>query len=1367
MAKILGLDLGTTSIGWALVNYDKGQDASIVKLGVRVNPLTTDEQQNFEKGKSITTNADRTSCRSARRNLQRYKLRRLKLIEILTKSGLITDNTLLCENGNNTTFETYELRAKAAEERVELSEFARILLQINKKRGYKSSRKDKTSTDEGQLIDGMSVAKILHEKNITAGQYVYKLLSDGRRYAPDFYSSDLKNELDRVWSTQSQFHPHILTESLRAALEGKSKLIASKVFYTMYKIGAAENRGKDKIMQSYKWRADAISGKLSEEELVYVICDLCGSISNASGYLATISDRSKELYFNHLTVGQYQMMKLRENPNYSLRNQVFYRQDYFDEFNSLWDVQSDYHSELTDALKAEIRNVIIFYQRRLKSQKGLISLCEFENRDVEICKNGKTIMKNVGLRVAPRSSHLFQEFMIWQTLNNVIVSDKKGEEKRRLEQEEMELLFQELNYKNSLSKSEILKILFGNHRDLDLNFKEIKGNQTNSALIAAYQKVIAASGNGEYNFSKMSSREILNCIRHVFGALGFNLSILDFDSNLEDGVFERQPLYCLWHLLYSFEGDNTKSGNSKLIHKIMSLGGFDRDSATIISNVIFQDDYCSLSAKAIRKILPYLKSGNDYALACEYAGYRHSKSSLTKEEIKNKVLKDELTVLPKNSLRNPVVEKILNQMVHVVNGVIKSYGAPDEIHIELARELKNSAKEREELSKIVNDNNKKHIEYTNILRRDFGLNYVSRNDLIRYKLYLELEKRGYKTLYTNTYISREKLFSKEFDIEHIIPKAKLYDDSFSNKTLEKRDANIEKGDATAYDYMVQKDCLNSYLAGVDELYQTGAISKSKYNKLKMREEDIPSGFIERDLRDTQYIAKKAKTMLEEISPIVLSTTGLVTSRLREDWQLIELMKELNWDKYASIGLTERIERRDGQESTQIKDWSKRNDHRHHAMDALTVAFTRHNHIQYLNNKKGVGGDSIILQKIESKELYRDDKRRIRFVPPMPLSMFREEAKRHLEDILVSIKAKNKVVTKNINYYKSGNTTLRKEQLTPRGQLHKETVYGSSQSEIVKVEKIGSTFNTDKIMTVTKPSYRDALLGRLHEYGDDAKKAFTGKNSLTNRPLYIDKNETISVPLEVKTRTFETIYSVRKSINPNINLDKVVDVNVRNILTRRLSEYGGDPKKAFVGLDENPIWMNREKGISIKSVTVSDINNVESLHSKRDHQGNLILDIDGNTHPKDFVSTGNNHHVAIYRDENGNLQERIVSFFEATALASQGQSVIDKEYGKSDGWEFLYTMKQNEYFVFPNAESGFDPTLIDLMDPANATIIGKNLYRVQKISTKDYYFRHHLETNTAERKELLGITYKRCSLKGIAGIVKIRVNHIGQVVSVGE
>ena len=1388
MKKILGLDLGTTSIGWAYINEAEEPGSSeIIKLGVRVNPLTVDEQRNFEQGKSITTNASRTLKRGMRRNLQRYKLRRENLIAVLKEKGFISDDAVLSEQGNRTTFETYRLRAKSAVAEISLEEFARVLLMINKKRGYKSSRKVREGDGE-KVIDGMLVAKQLYDRNITPGQFSLELLNEGKKHLPDYYRSDLQREFDQIWSFQQTFYPEILTQAFKEQIRGKGKQNTSKIFLGKFQIYTADNKGADKLLRAYQWRVEGLSKKLTVEELAYVISELNGLISESSGYLGAIGDRSKELYFGKQTVGQYLMGKLDADPNYSVRNQVFYRQDYLDEFERIWETQANFHKELTPELKKEIRDIIIFYQRPLKSQKGLISFCELESKLVEIKVNGKVKRRNIGSRVCPKSSPLFQEFKIWQTLNNIRVwniGESLGTRKMNgknkepnLPQEEKEKLFKELSLKENLSKRDVLELLFGrNVREWDMNYEKVEGNRTRAVLFKAYQEIIARSGHGEYDFARMPSSEVLEIVSGVFGGLGYNTDILYFNSDAD--YVDREPFYRLWHLLYSFEGDKSNSGNEKLINKITNLYGFEREYAVILADVMFQPDYGNLSAKAIHKILPYLKDGDRYDLACEYAGYRHSKNSLTKEERENRILKEKLDVLPKNTLRNPVVEKILNQMVHVVNGVISKYGKPDEIRIELARELKKSASEREKLTQAINQATTDHEAIRLQLEKEFGLMRVSRNDVIRYKLYMELESLGFKTLYSNKYIPREKLFSKEIDIEHIIPQARLFDDSFSNKTIEFKDVNIEKGNLTAFDYVSGKkgeEGLKEYETRIEELFKGGYISKAKLNKLRMGEKDIPDDFIERDLRDSQYIARKAKEMLEEIVADVVSTSGAITDRLREDWQLVNVMQELNWNKYERQGLTEVFENRDGQKIRRIKEWTKRNDHRHHAMDALMIAFTKPSYIQYLNNLNARGDKSGSIYGIEQKELSRDDKGKLRFKPPMPLDRFRLEAKWHLENILISTKAKNKVVTPNVNRTKKRGEMNQKIQLTPRGQLHQETIYGSIKQYVTKEIKVGSAFDVEMISKVANKAHREALLKRLNAFDHDAKKAFTGKNSLEKNPVFLNDIHTCKVPEKVKIVSLETVYTIRKEISPDLKLDKVIDKKVRDILEARLAEFGGNSKLAFVNLDENPIWLNKEKGIAIKRVTISGVSNVIALHDKSDKDGKLVLDKDGQVQPVDFVCSGNNHHVAMYRDQDGKIQDNVVSFFEATVRVKEGLSIIDREYKKQEGWEFLFSMKQNEYFVFPNQETGFNPKEVDLMNPDNNALISSNLFRVQTMSkvmygnqtVRDYKFRHHLETTVKDCKELKDITYKQYkSLDFVNQIVKVRIDHIGQIVHVGE
>lgn len=1431
MKKILGLDLGSSSIGWALVNegVNDEEKSSIIKLGVRVNPLTVDEAQNFEKGKSITTNADRTLKRGMRRNLQRYKQRREALVEVLKKHEFITAGTLMSEQGNKTTFETYRLRAKAVEEEISLEEFARVLLMINKKRGYKSSRKAKGDED-GVLIDGMDVAKKLYDEDLNPGELCLQLLEAGKKALPDFYRSDLQDEFDKIWNFQKQFNPESFCDTAKEEVRGKNRTqtwtILSKYFVWTegdsvwnneearteerikeYKLVGIKRttKGHEQKLENYRWRVQALSEQLNLEIIAIVLQEINGQISASSGYLGAISDRSKELFFNHQTVGQSLMSELDKNPNGSLRNKVFYRQDYLDEFNTIWEKQSLYHKELTVELKKEIRDIIIFYQRRLKSQKGLISTCEFEQREIIVEKDGKRKTKIIGCKVIPRSHPLFQEFKIWQTLNDIEVyvadrrtkrkQDRKSltlfsdtedallvEGKRYLYQEEKELLAKELFVRENMKKAEVLKLLFEDPKELDLNFKQIDGNRTGFALFSAYSKMIEKYGYESVNL-KNSADEIIEKLQIIFADLGWNTELLSIDLSKDDKELEKQPYFRLWHLLYSFEGDNTPTGNGKLIEALMKLCSVEKEYASVLANVSFQEDYGSLSAKAIKKILPYLKEGSQYDVACGYAGYRHSQSSLTREEIDNKVLKDRLEILPKNSLRNPVVEKILNQMVNVVNAVIDTYGKPDEIRVELARELKKSAKEREELTKSITQNTREHEAIRQLLQTEFGMMHVTRNDIIRYKLYEELKDNGYKTLYSDQYIPREKVFSKEIDIEHIIPQARLFDDSLSNKTLEYRAVNIEKGNKTAYDFVKEKygnDGLQRYLNHCEALFKD---KKTKLKKLKMEDQDIPDGFINRDLRNTQYIAKKALSMLSEISRRVVATTGSITDELRKDWQLVDIMKELNLPKYEALGFVETFKDKDGRIIKKIKDWSKRNDHRHHAMDALTVAFTKDVFIQYFNNKNAfwMSGSKEHANITAIKNKYFEKGKAL---APIPLEQFRTEAKRHLENILVSIKAKNKVVTNNINRTKKKNGENLKLQQTPRGQLHLESIYGSYRQYIIRDEKVNASFDASKITNVSKSAYRNALLKRLEAYDNDPKKAFTGKNSLDKNPVYLDENRMEKVPDRVKIVEFETVYTIRKPIDPKLSIDKVVDARIRTLLKKRLEEYGGDAQRAFSNIEENPIWLNKEKGISVKRVAIRGISNAQALHDKKDKDGNPILDKKGKGIPTDFVNTGNNHHVAIYRkpvvnkmgqvmlDENGSpryeLDEDVVSFFKAVARVNLRQPVVDKDYKRSEGWQFLFSMKQNEYFVFPNEKTGFNPKEIDLLNPENYALISPNLFRVQKIGLNDYTFRHHLETSIQNNSnELKFITWIRCGKNGINGVIKVRVNHIGQIVSIGE
>jgi CRISPR-associated endonuclease Csn1 len=317
----------------------------------------------------------------------------------------------------------------------------------------------------------------------------------------------------------------------------------------------------------------------------------------------------------------------------------------------------------------------------------------------------------------------------------------------------------------------------------------------------------------------------------------------------------------------------------------------------------------------------------------------------------------------------------------------------------------------------------------------------------------------------------------------------------------------------------------------------------------------------------------------------------------------------------------------------------------------------------------------------------------------------------------------------------------------------------------KPVRLTKNFGIKQANLIVNPSEKIAVKDHLAKFDNNPLLAFDSKN-LKKEPLVYKDH------LLKEVICFEEIFTIRKEVNPlNFKdqklINKVIDAKTRKLLSARLKECGGDAKKAFSDLDKKPIWLNEAVGIALKRVAITGVSNVEALHSKKDHFGNEITDLNGKAIPADFVSTGNNHHVAIFKDEKGNLQEEVVSFYEAVARSNQNESVIRKVHPEHPQWEFQFTMKQNEYFVFPNENLGFDLANIDLTDETKAAGISPNLFRVQKFTGRDYFFRHHLETTIENNNKTKGITWRREGLNGINDIIKVCLNHLGQIVKVGE
>jgi CRISPR-associated endonuclease Csn1 len=205
--------------------------------------------------------------------------------------------------------------------------------------------------------------------------------------------------------------------------------------------------------------------------------------------------------------------------------------------------------------------------------------------------------------------------------------------------------------------------------------------------------------------------------------------------------------------------------------------------------------------------------------------------------------------------------------------------------------------------------------------------------------------------------------------------------------------------------------------------------------------------------------------------------------------------------------------------------------------------------------------------------------------------------------------------------------------------------------------------------------------------------------------------------------------------------------VRKLVKERFAEVGDkNAKKAFA----EPLFLDVEKNIPIKSVRC--LTGLESLQP-------LHYNDEGKAY--DFVSTRNNHHVAIYEGKDGKRFEKVITFWEALERKMKKLPVVDRE--PADGSRFLISIQSNEMFVF-----GLNPEEIDFFNPDNLGLISKHLYRCQKITTLYYVFRHHLETKLDDSKNALEMKrFIRITSLSKLNFIKVKLDTLGRIVKIGD
>lgn len=817
-----------------------------------------------------------------------------------------------------------------------------------------------------------------------------------------------------------------------------------------------------------------------------------GNTKEETNYVQTILTRHQQLQAAGQTIGQYLSDQLSQNSDFRVKGLVYPRTAYVEEFDRIMAVQRPHYPDtLTEEFIRRLRDEIIYRQRPLKSCKGLVAVCEFEGRK-QIVRGHERLC---GPKVAPRSSPLAQECRIWEQINNIRLTDKSGapypvtpEQKAKIAAwlgTAPKITWTQLQTLLGLRKSD------GWHADQKIEKRGLVGNETHSKIAECFGSGPVPAGLLDFPLTEIApsdgdKKTALLC-DHKSGEVLCEEPALCISPEVE-----QTPLYRLWHTIYSIADIDECAAALTA-----NFPGITREIAERLAALDFtRQGFSNKSAKAMRKILPYLRRGYGYSDAMALAGYNHS-GSLTTEERRKRSLKERLELLPKNALRQPVVEKVLNQLINLTNAMLQTFGRPDEIRIELARELKQSQDERSKADKAIRDNERENKRIAERIEKEYPGLRATRRTIQKYKLHQELAAIGGVCVYCGRPITlAEALSGDQVDVEHIIPRSLLFDDSMSNKTLSHQCCNREKGNQTARDYMEAKGPaeFQAYKERVDLLCKH---SRTKRNKLLMAAADIPTDFIDRQLRQSQYIARKAVELLQEVCADVWTTGGSVTAYLRRVWGWEDVLMQLQLPRYRGIeGATEWVEyTRDGEthRTERIVGWSKRDDHRHHAIDALTIACTRQGYIQRLGTLSRQSTQDYMKQVLAASPRTKSGQRASlleRYIASQrPFTT--AEVLEHTAGILVSLKPGKRVATPGVRKAgPRGERRVVQRVLVPRGPLSEESVYGripdpqtGKPTYVIRYPLDPKFGKTDKIVD---PALREAVRDWLSSGAKDGE-----------------------------------------------------------------------------------------------------------------------------------------------------------------------------------------------------------------------------------------------------------------------------------------
>lgn len=700
---------------------------------------------------------------------------------------------------------------------------------------------------------------------------------------------------------------------------------------------------------------------------------------------ASISELEKEIRAaGARTLGEY-LAKLDPHEQ-RIRKRWTSRRMYQQEFDAIWAAQKTHYPNVLTPQNEEKLRKAIFFQRPLKPQTGLIGRCPLETLTVKDSNGNRKVI--YPFRRAPLASLEAQRIRYLQRINDLEIIQPDGRI-RPLTPEEREKLCKLAETKEKITFANIRQALKLSKKAGEWKFNLEAGGET-----------------------KLPGNTTACRIRGILGPAW-------------DDLGEEKQKQLVDTLIGYISPE-------ALARHLETVWKFDPKTAAELANLELEEGYHSFSRRAIRKLLPRLKAGERLNAAIKNV-YGNAPGA-TLQIRQHPLLPPVRQVMP--TVRNPLLVRALTELRKVVNALIRKYGPPTLIRVELARDLKRTRKQREEYAEQMRKQEKRREEAKEQIKSFLGRE-PSRADIEKYLL---AEECNWRCPYTGEQFAIEALLGEypQFDVEHIWPLDRSLDDSFANKTLcyheENRHVKMGRTPFEAYGHDPKR---------WQEILQRVKEFKGPYAREKLRRfqaEEIPADWPQRHLNDTRWISRAAADYLGclyggRVDPSgrqrIFTVTGGLTALVRRAWNLNAILG----------GGVEK----------------EREDHRHHAIDAVVIALTDAGLVQRLSH--------------QARRLLRVSARLAPQLDP-PWKNFLDDVRQKVERIIVSWRPSRRL----------------------SGALHDQTNYAPPNAEgQTKVRKRLDELTQQMVEAIVDPHLRELVKQKLN--GGDPKKVFSNPDNL--------------------------------------------------------------------------------------------------------------------------------------------------------------------------------------------------------------------------------------------------------------------------------